>query len=69
MLASERLRNNISQMRIKTDVGELAVTVSMGLVSLDKGFEKTQRLDLLIKSAEEALNAAKSAGKNCIRVA
>jgi two-component system cell cycle response regulator len=69
MLASERLRNKIAQMKVNTDAGELAITVSIGLASLDKGFEENQTVDSLIKSVEKALSAAKVAGRNCIRVA
>jgi diguanylate cyclase (GGDEF)-like protein/PAS domain S-box-containing protein len=67
MLASERLRINIEKMKINTAKGSLSVTVSMGLASLERGFDKTHTLDTLIKSADLALYAAKAAGRNCVK--
>ncbi len=67
MLASERLREKIEKMKINTPGGSLSITVSMGLASLDRGFDETNTLDTLIKSADKALYAAKDAGRNCVR--
>jgi two-component system cell cycle response regulator len=67
MLASERLREKIEKMKINTPEGNLWITVSMGLTSLDRGFDETHTLDALIKSADKALYAAKDAGRNCLR--
>ena len=67
MLASERLRINIEKMKINTAKGSLSVTVSMGLASLERGFDKTHTLDTLIKSADQALYSAKAAGRNCVK--
>jgi len=67
MLASERLRDNIEKMKINTSEASVSITVSMGLASLDRGFDKTHTLDTLIKSADTALYAAKAAGRNCVR--
>ena len=69
LLASERLRKKIEKMKIKTPSGKLSITVSMGLTCLQKGFDKTQTLDVLIKRADKALYAAKAAGRNCVRMA
>jgi diguanylate cyclase (GGDEF)-like protein len=54
-------------MKINTAKGSLSVTVSMGLASLERGFDKTHTLDTLIKSADLALYAAKAAGRNCVK--
>jgi diguanylate cyclase (GGDEF)-like protein len=67
MLASERLRAKIEKMKINTPEGKLSITVSMGLTSLERGFDEMQTLDTLIKSADKALYAAKDAGRNCVR--
>ncbi|MGB8214855.1 MAG: diguanylate cyclase [Anaerolineales bacterium] len=67
MLASERLRHKTEIMKIKTNERELSITVSMGIASLDRGFDETHTLDTLIKSADKALYAAKAAGRNCVR--
>jgi diguanylate cyclase (GGDEF)-like protein len=66
MLASERLRKKIENMKINTPEGNLSITVSMGLASLERGFDESNTLDSLIKSADKALYAAKAAGRNCV---
>ena len=68
MLASERLRVKIEKMKINTSEGKLSITVSMGLTSLERGFDEKQTLDTLIRSADKALYAAKDAGRNCVRI-
>jgi two-component system, cell cycle response regulator len=67
MLASERLRDKIEKMKINTSEGNLSITVSMGLASLTGGFDETNTLDTLIKSADTALYEAKTAGRNCVK--
>ena len=69
MLASERLRAKIEKMKINTPEGKLSITVSMGLTSLERGFDEMQTVDTLIRSADKALYAAKDAGRNCVRTA
>jgi two-component system, cell cycle response regulator len=67
MMASERLREKIENLKINTSEGSLSITVSMGLAGLDRGFDETHTLDTLIRSADMALYAAKAAGRNCVR--
>jgi len=67
MLASERLRKKIENLIITTSNGSISITVSMGLASLDRGFDETHTVDSLIKCADMALYAAKAAGRNCIK--
>ena len=69
MQAAERLRQKIEKMEINTSDGKLSISVSMGLASLARGFDQTNTLDSLIKSADKALYAAKAAGRNCVRMA
>ena len=67
MLVSERLRGKIEKMEVNTSEGSLSITVSMGLASLDRGFDESHTLDTMIKSADAALYAAKEAGRNCVK--
>jgi diguanylate cyclase (GGDEF)-like protein len=67
MLASERLREKIDNLKTNTPEGSLSITVSMGLASLERGFDETHTVDTLIKSADTALYAAKAAGRNCVK--
>ena len=68
LIASKRLLERIEKMEINTPEGRLSITVSMGLASLDRGFDKTHTLDTLIKSADVALYAAKAAGRNRVEL-
>ncbi len=65
--AAERLREKIEKMEIASIKTKSPVTVSMGVASLDSDFDPAQTLDMLIKRADQALYAAKSAGRNCVR--
>ncbi len=66
-LVSERLREKIEKMVINTPETKCSITVSVGLTCLEKGFDKKNTLDTLIRSADKALYAAKAAGRNCVR--
>jgi diguanylate cyclase (GGDEF)-like protein len=65
--AAERLRERIEKLKIASIKTRLGLTVSMGVASLGSDFSKTQTLDILIKRADEALYAAKAAGRNTVR--
>jgi two-component system cell cycle response regulator len=67
MLAAERLRKKIEELQVDTSEGKISMTASMGLASLEQGFDETHTLDTLIKSADKALYYAKNAGRNCVR--
>lgn len=70
---AERIRHMVEIESIKTFRGDLRVTVSLGLVSVDPGAEhiKSQDdfLDMIIARADSALYQAKSNGRNCLVVA
>jgi diguanylate cyclase (GGDEF)-like protein/PAS domain S-box-containing protein len=65
--AAERLQAKVKKMVIDTSEGNLSVTVSIGLASLESDFDQSQTLDMLIKRADDALYAAKAAGRDCVR--
>ena len=65
--AAERLRKKIENLKIRTSRGKLSVTVSMGIATVVPDLDQTQTLDMLIRRADQALYAAKDAGRNCVR--
>jgi len=62
---AERLRLALHENAIETTEGPLPMTASIGVATLERGVEN---LDALIDRADQALYAAKSAGRNCVRV-
>lgn len=64
-LVAERLRKEIGDSRMFTRSGELSVTVSIGVATLNEG---TRTLEHLLKAADIGLYAAKNAGRNRVEV-
>ncbi|HSO82908.1 diguanylate cyclase [Thiocapsa sp.] len=62
---AERLRLALQQHAVETTEGPLQIPASIGVAMLEGGVEN---LDALIDRADQALYAAKSAGRNCVRV-
>jgi diguanylate cyclase (GGDEF)-like protein len=58
---ADRLRRNVETTSIRTDLGALAITISLGVVSLDSDMDD---LEALIERADLALYAAKQEGRN-----
>jgi two-component system cell cycle response regulator len=63
-VVADRLCRSISELRIPTDSGVLSVTASIGVSSLQEG----QTMEALIESADQAMYAAKTAGRNRMAV-
>ena len=63
---AERVRQRIASQMFDTDKGPIAVTVSMGISVLHG---ETIDLTGLLNRADQAMYAAKSAGRNCVVVA
>ncbi len=61
----ERLRSQVAQASIQSDVGELHVQVSVGVAGISA---KTPTLNDLINRADQAMYRAKEAGRNCVKV-
>ena len=65
-LLAERILKNVSARKIRLGGKTISVTVSIGVASLSGKHETT---DLLIASADEAMYAAKKAGRNKVKLA
>lgn len=64
-MVAERLRREIEQTRMKTRAGELNITVSIGVASLN---EEINTLEHLLKASDIGLYSAKHAGRNRVEV-
>lgn len=64
-IVAERLRRSMVDLSIDTDQGPLAITISLGIASLD---ERCKALDDLLQRADQALYVAKQAGRNQVSV-
>ena len=62
---ADRVHEGIAGSRIRTIKGEVSVTASFGIATVDAG---TVDLETAIRLADEALYEAKNSGRNCIRV-
>ncbi|MFZ5542645.1 MAG: diguanylate cyclase [Pseudomonadota bacterium] len=63
---ADRVRERVSELRLRWQGGEVRGTVSVGVASLGPGHGS---LDALVHEANTALFAAKEAGRNCVRAA
>lgn len=62
---AERLRSLVEELRFETERGVLQVTISLGIAQLSK---ETVSLATLIDHADQAMYAAKQAGRNRVEV-
>jgi diguanylate cyclase (GGDEF)-like protein len=64
---AETARVQLQQTTVESDEGEpLGVTASIGVASFEGG--AFQRVEQLIKAADQGVYAAKAAGRNCVRI-
>lgn len=64
---AEQMRQSIADSTFETDDGQtLKITASIGVSAMEAN--EFERVDLLIKAADQAVYAAKSAGRNAVRV-
>lgn len=63
--AAERICTAISSARLKTEKGDVSVSVSIGVVEMDKSHSS---LEKLLAAADQALYTAKETGRNRVHV-
>ncbi|MFW6060953.1 MAG: diguanylate cyclase, partial [Phycisphaeraceae bacterium] len=64
---AERIRGELEQQTVESDEGEmLSVTASIGVATYEDVF--FERVEQLIKAADQGMYAAKKAGRNCVRI-
>jgi two-component system cell cycle response regulator len=64
---AERIRDGVAERTITTDAGQVAVTISIGVVCIKE--QEYPTLGELIQSADKALYLAKQGGRNLVEVA
>ena len=62
---AERLRETLAETPVATPVGEIRVTVSIGIAT---AIPDDRSIDALIRAADEAMYEAKAAGRNRVVV-
>ena len=62
---AERIRTRVEGLRLESDKGPVAVTVSLGLVSISG---EKMVLETMINRADEAMYMAKNSGRNCLKI-
>lgn len=65
LVIAERVRATIAEAEIDTGTGQIRVTVSAGIASVT---EATSCVNDLLAVADKALYAAKTAGRNCVKL-
>lgn len=63
---AERVREHVAALRMDWQGSSMFTTVSIGVASMGAGHTS---LDALLADADQALGAAKAAGRNCVRAA
>jgi diguanylate cyclase (GGDEF)-like protein len=68
IVGAERLRQSIASHPVETSAGPVAVTLSLGLASVEQDEKETLGCEGLLRTADEALYAAKARGRNRVEV-
>lgn len=71
LLVAERLRKLVEETPLKTRVGEIFITVSIGVTTIcgkDINSDDINKLDEIVGQVDRALYAAKDAGRNRVRL-
>jgi two-component system, cell cycle response regulator len=64
LISAERLRRCIADQPVETSAGQIPVTLSLGLASVEQGEKETPDCETFLRHADEALYAAKDRGRN-----
>jgi diguanylate cyclase (GGDEF)-like protein len=69
IVGAERLRHGIADQPVETSVGQIPVTLSLGLASVEQDEKETLDCKAFLRKADEALYAAKARGRNRVETA
>jgi two-component system, cell cycle response regulator len=65
---AERLRQCVADTPVETSAGPIPVTLSLGLASVEQGEKEILDSEAFIRTADEALYAAKARGRNRVEI-
>jgi two-component system, cell cycle response regulator len=69
LVGAERLRRSICDQPVDTSVGQIPVTLSLGLASVEQGENEIPDCEAILRHADEALYTAKARGRNRLEAA
>ena len=69
VVGAERLRHCVADHPVETTAGPLSVTLSLGLASAEQGEKEILDCETFLRTADEALYAAKAGGRNRVETA
>lgn len=65
---AERIHAGLAGLQLDTENGPLSLTISIGLAQLDHDTAQADTVECILRRADQALYAAKQAGRNCTRI-
>jgi two-component system cell cycle response regulator len=68
IIGAERLRQCVADSPVETSAGPIAVTLSLGLASVEQDEKEMLDCETLLRIADEALYAAKARGRNRVEI-
>jgi two-component system, cell cycle response regulator len=68
LIGAERLRQSVADLPVETRAGPIAVTLSLGLASVERDDKQMLDCEALLRTADEALYAAKARGRNRVEI-
>ena len=69
LIGAERLRRAICDRPVDTNIGQIPVTISLGLASVEQGEKEIPECEAILRHADEALYTAKARGRNRLEAA
>jgi diguanylate cyclase (GGDEF)-like protein len=66
-LVAERIRADVAALRVPTEKGDAAVTLSIGIIEMDHAAQ-AESVDEMFRRVDRAMYTAKQAGRNRVEI-